>query len=830
VSERMFGIETEYALSALGRKGARVDQDPAFGRFMEMARRTLVHLPDHSSYGMFLQNGSRFYVDYGRHPEMATCEVVNPWDACRYVLAGEQILAALAEQVVAEDGLPGEIFLTRCNVCYSPGRPATWGCHESYGHRVPPAELPGQLIPHLVSRIIYTGAGGFDNRFPGIRFTISPRVAHLEHVASESSTSSRGIYHSKDESLSGNGYHRLHVLCGESVCSQTSLWLKTGVTALVVALIEAGLEPCAAIRLRDPLGAMKRFADDVTLGATAESLDGKSRTALEMQRHVLGQIEAHAGHPIMPPWTLQVCQRLRQVLDRLEQGPRAVATTLDWAIKLALYQELARRRGFSWESLAPWNEALARRHRQPARDEPLDRARLTLRMLLEHARTALEEIRSPDPPSEVAGVDQDQSRAALALRHELFELDTRFGQLGPRSLFAVLDRTGALDHRVPGVDNIEHAIENPPAVGRARLRGHCVRRFHGQQGRFACDWSAVLDRQQHTYLDLSEPFATEEHWHETHQRPQPISGSPPSMLPRLLDDARRSYNQGRYELAYQILENLRPFHECIPRQRRLEWQRLRSWVQCRRGFFDGLPILNGLAREHPDALWLTLDYVSTHRFGGLAPRPETAQWIQTGRDQLQRDPDQTPDRITCFHEHRGYFLMTEGRLDEARQTLQLACDSPRALSDTRILCRAMAVLGETHRRLGNRREATRLVETAVSEQTAREFLGERAGFSWTCLAKLQADPATARQILGQVKATQLEFHDRMGEARTLLLEARLAADTRAAEPLRQRVLQLRDLVPALAQCRLLAKVLDRWEAWAGGVLTADESGDVFWGV
>jgi hypothetical protein len=826
----MFGLETEYAFSAFGRNGAKADQDRAIGHFMDLARRTLVHLPDHNSQGMFLQNGSRFYVDCGRHPEMATCEVVNPWDACRYVLAGEQILSALAEQVVAEDRMLREIFLTRCNVSYSPGRPTTWGCHESYGHRIPPARLRDQIIPHLISRIIYTGAGGFDNRCPGIQFTVSPRVAHLEHVASDSSTGSRGIYHNKDESLCRNGSHRLHVLCGESVCSQTSLWLKTGVTALVVAMIEAGLEPCAAIRLRDPLAAMKRFATGVAPAATAESLDGRLWTAVAVQRHILQQIEAHADHPIMPPWTTRVCQRLHEVLDGLEQGPQAVAKTLDWAIKLALCQELAHRRGFAWESLDYWNGILARRHRRRTPAEPAGQARSALRMLLESA-VAAEDVTSAGSLPEEPGVDRDQLRAVLALRQDLFELDTRFGQLGPRGVFATLDRAGVLQHAVPGVDNVEHAVANPPATGRAHLRGECVRRFHHQRDRFACDWMAVWDRQQNKYLDLSEPFASREHWCDAQQeQPQP-SSSILDVLQRMLADAQRSYQQGRYEQANQVLEHMRSLQECLPPQNRLAWLRLRSWVQCRRGYFDGRSILDGLGREHSSTLWLTMDYLSIYRFGGLIPRPEAARYVQAAGDLLQHHPAQTPDQIVYFQEHRGYFLMTEGRLEEARESLQSACDaSRRAVIDARVACRAMAVLGEVHRRLGHRAEAARWLESAMMEQTAHEFLGERAGFSWTYLAKLMAGSPIARHILGQAKAIQRDFQDRMGEARTLLLDARLMADNRSAEPLRRQLLNFKEQIPALAQCRLLTKVLDRWDTWTDGRLAPDESGDIFWGV
>jgi hypothetical protein len=221
VGERIFGLETEYALAALGRGGVRAAQEPAVAKFMELAQKR----PNlQCRGGVFLENGSRLYLDSGNHPELATPEVVNPWDGCRYVLAGERILAEAADRLVAQDDRIDEVFLTSCNVGYG-GSATTWACHESYGHRADPAKMPARLIPHLVSRLIFTGAGGFNNRSAGVEFMLSPRVAHLSRICSADSQHHRGIYHEKDESLSAAGFHRLHVVVGESLCSQTSAWL-----------------------------------------------------------------------------------------------------------------------------------------------------------------------------------------------------------------------------------------------------------------------------------------------------------------------------------------------------------------------------------------------------------------------------------------------------------------------------------------------------------------------------------------------------------------------------------------------------------------------------
>ena len=260
MAPRLFGVETEYALSALDGRGRSLDRGEIIEDLMQRARAALPHLPDKFSAGMFLQNGARFYVDAGHHPELTTPEVSSPWDVVRYIQAGERILAELGAGGAARRRAQQVLFF-RCNVDYS-GAGSTWGCHESYMHTANPARLPAQIIPHLVSRLIYSGAGGFNNLSAGIELTLSPRVPHMTTEVSTESTHSRGIFHTKDEPLSGGAYHRLHLLCGESLCSQLATWLKIGTTALVVAMIEAGLQPGDAVALRAPVAAMQTFAGD----------------------------------------------------------------------------------------------------------------------------------------------------------------------------------------------------------------------------------------------------------------------------------------------------------------------------------------------------------------------------------------------------------------------------------------------------------------------------------------------------------------------------------------------------------------------------------------
>ena len=234
----LFGLETEYGLSIHpqepGRGARRAD---GVTLFMNAATQALPALPSLEGAGLFLENGARFYLDAGCHPEMTTPECLNPWDVVRYVKAGDRNLLRVREALLASDAGFQEVLLFRTNVDAA-GSGSTWGCHASFLHRNDPMEMPPHIVPHLVSRLIYSGAGGVEWSGRQPRFTLSPRVRFLNHVISASSTGDRGIFHAKDESLGNGAYHRLHIICGESVCSELSLWLTTGATALVVALAE----------------------------------------------------------------------------------------------------------------------------------------------------------------------------------------------------------------------------------------------------------------------------------------------------------------------------------------------------------------------------------------------------------------------------------------------------------------------------------------------------------------------------------------------------------------------------------------------------------------
>jgi hypothetical protein len=428
----------------------------------------------------------------------------------RYILAGEKILSNLATKFETRHGNSGLSFF-KCNVDYS-GAGTTWGCHESYLHKAHPENLSEQIIPHLVSRIIYTGAGGFDSLSTGLEFTLSPRVPHLGKVISEHSTHERGLFHTKDESLSSQGYHRLHLICGESLCSQTSMWLKVATTALIVAMAEAGLRLSHFVGLRAPLTALKGFAADTQCN-TAKALltNGQWMTAIEIQRFYLGRAEMHMHASFMPAWAEAVCHEWRLMLEQLEKGPEAVKTTLDWAIKLALYQDYAKRQGFDWQQLPHWTHVHAALRAALKLVEYEERS-ISIDSVLGQNSPVRDEVKRLEPYLRDHGLSWDGLNKFLQLRRQLFEIDTRFGQLGSEGIFNELSQKGVLTHEMEGVGDVSEATARPPAGGRARVRGEVVRRLAPYRQNYECDWQGVWDRETRCVLDLSDPFTAKEQW------------------------------------------------------------------------------------------------------------------------------------------------------------------------------------------------------------------------------------------------------------------------------------------------------------------------------
>ncbi len=514
-TDRMMGIETEFALSGLSKDGVPLDRRTILQRLTDLAVERWRFLPATGGQGIFTTSGARFYVDTGGHPEWCAAETPDLREAVAQVKAGENLLNELATALEEREDC-GEISLFRSNVGLNDGVPSTWGQHESYLTRTRPDSLAPDLIPHLVTRIVYTGAGGFSPFSPNrLAFCLSPRSLFFSKPISDDSTGCyRGIFHTRDESLAGPGYWRLHVICGESLYSETALYLKLGATSLVVAMAEAGLEPGRKVQLQDPVQALHHVSKG--LEHPLSLADGRTVTALDLQTHYLELAERHRDHECMPSFAPQVCEVWHRTLDGLRTGTEKVARVLDWPFKAHLFEKLRTDSGIRAVPLHV-ADGIERRLYEALEGTSYFNHLPDLKFLIGPGSPVLETAAVLTAELRKAGMTWRDLHTPEPVRQKLLEVDLRFAQIGPRGLYQQLDQPGMLEHRILAQSEIDRARTEPPARGRAAIRGKAVQKLYDHPGA-TCSWQSVRDPDSRRYLDLSDPFCAAERWVSTEAR------------------------------------------------------------------------------------------------------------------------------------------------------------------------------------------------------------------------------------------------------------------------------------------------------------------------
>ncbi len=297
---------------------------------------------------IILSNGARLYVDHA-HPEYASPEVTNPRDVVVWEKAGEAVMRLGAELA---GRLPGAypIVLYKNNV---DNKGASYGAHENYlmARDVPFENIVEQLTPFFVSRQVITGAGRVGQRQDGSvhAFQLAQRADYMEVGVGLETTLKRPIINTRDEPHADpKKYRRLHVILGDANCSEVAIYLKHGMTSLVLGMIEAG-ELSDVPQLANPVQALHDISHDPTLTATAELFDGRTITALDLQGQYLASAQAFVERHGSDEQTDDVLARWESLLDRLAVDPHRCARELDWVAKLGLLERYRERDGLDWD-------------------------------------------------------------------------------------------------------------------------------------------------------------------------------------------------------------------------------------------------------------------------------------------------------------------------------------------------------------------------------------------------------------------------------------------------------------------------------------------------
>ena len=439
MQRRIYGIETEFGVTFSFRGQRRLSPD----EISRMLFRKVVAWGRSSN--VFLENGSRLYLDVGSHPEYATAECDSLVDLVAQDKAGEAIMRELvdfAQQQLRDDGIPGDIFLFKNNTDSANN---SYGSHENYciERFEDLSRLEQVFIPFLITRQLFAGAGKIVTAAgQPPRYAMSQRAEHMWESLSSATTRSRPIINTRDEPHADPDlYRRLHVIVGDSNMSEFANFLKVGTASVVLAMVEDHTTVLRDYQLVSPMAALRSISYDLWSTQTVALVNGREMTALDIQEDLCERAEQFIRSRDLPADQVHAVRLWREVLETYRQNPMALADRVDWIAKWQLLQREQERSGCG-----------------------LDDPRMALIDLLYH--------------------DTDPNRGLHYRR-----------------------QARGLVRRVVTDDMIVSATSTAPTTTRAHLRGAFVREAKRWHRDFTVDWVhlKVNDEMQRTIL-LKDPF------------------------------------------------------------------------------------------------------------------------------------------------------------------------------------------------------------------------------------------------------------------------------------------------------------------------------------
>jgi len=434
------GLETEYGVTCVVDGQRRLSPDEV-ARYL--FRKVVVW---GRSSNVFLPNGGRLYLDVGSHPEYATAECDNLSDLIMQDQAGDRIveeLAVSAEIRLNAEGINGQIHLFKNNMDAAGN---SYGCHENFSvsRKKNFEEVTESIIPFLITRQIFCGAGKWISSSKGANFQISQRAEHMWESVSSATTRSRPIINTRDEPHADpDEYRRLHIIVGDSNMSETTTILKVATTELMLRAAELGLLN-DKFKIENPIKTIREISSDLKFGNSFRLASGREITALQMQKEMYQIVLSMPSldEILERPFYKYALDLWKRSLEALESGDfTQVDMEVDWMIK------------------------------QKFMNSYKDKHQLN---------------------------DNDSRMIMLDISYHNIRKD--------RGIFYILENSGMAKTLVTSND-VNNAMENPPLSTRAALRGRFIKVAQEKKRDFTVDWvNLKINDQQQSSIACKDPF------------------------------------------------------------------------------------------------------------------------------------------------------------------------------------------------------------------------------------------------------------------------------------------------------------------------------------
>ena len=434
------GLETEYGVTCVVDGQRRLSPDEV-ARYL--FRKVVVW---GRSSNVFLPNGGRLYLDVGSHPEYATAECDNLSDLIKQDQAGDRIveeLAVSAEIRLNAEGIKGQIHLFKNNMDAAGN---SYGCHENFSvsRKKNFEEVTESIIPFLITRQIFCGAGKWISSSKGANFQISQRAEHMWESVSSATTRSRPIINTRDEPHADpDEYRRLHIIVGDSNMSETTTVLKVATTELMLRAAELGLLK-DKFTIENPIRTIREISNDLKFRNSFRLSSGREITALQMQNEMYNIVLSMPSldEILEKPFYRYALNLWRRSLDALEsQDYSLVDMELDWMIKRKFMNSYKEKHQLN---------------------------------------------------------DMDSRLILLDISYHNIRKD--------RGLFYILEKSGMAKTLITNND-VNSAMENPPETTRAALRGRFIKVAQEKKRDFTVDWvNLKINDQQQSSIACKDPF------------------------------------------------------------------------------------------------------------------------------------------------------------------------------------------------------------------------------------------------------------------------------------------------------------------------------------